>query len=1203
MRDKTPTDDDATESDEPTELRDAQKRIRDAYFDHDAGLHVLNCNPGAGKSVTITHVAAEELLGRYVGGDPTPEQHVCVVSFTRNDASDFIPAVIKRLRELVEHDLTPAAAAVSDDDVEYLVDRVRRAPLFGTIDSVFRSVLEEFVAEVGFAEMPDVGNEGQLTRIHADCYEELASDSAYADAIDIVEAAYPPDEYEDGPTDLLRKALHHCRSRQLTTADFTDELRATVEAVYEEGETTSFDDIANVLARCVGTEAAAEACRSIAESDRQKLLAADQQIHAAWIETVDAFETLLDGYRETYQRLTRERGVIAHTDCSYLVAEFLTGNLGTDAATTRKRERVLARYQDRLRSVIIDEAQDISQLQHNALAEIVTEDCRVLAAGDLRQTVYVWRDAHPGIFERAVESGRYLGIDWNTHVVETASTTYRCTPDVAAAVNTIAEPSLTDPTRGDIGDLDVIYPRLDADRDPSDGPSIHIAAFDTNAVPGSIPYVAPDSGKGEAAILATYLSCGLADGTFDPTDCEAEGADEGGHGDPDVTVLFRWRTHMDRYRQACEAEGVTVADASKYLFDCPVVTVAIDVAEWLRDPVDTARMRDLVMESELDLSALEAIFDAHNWQLDAVRDASRSDISDEQRYVLDRLHRLREQRAAFRSQSAADSLADIIDTLALQSNPNDVSPTVAPAQRVANLDKLVELVTQWETESLSALGDLTDVLTQYRDEPHTGPTQPVHTDDHDIVFKTIHQMKGDESDVIALADVGFPLRKHGPVSQRLVATGSMVGLAPPEHAAAPSLEALSVYAGGLYDPDGDDSRISSTPYPLDVGLRWASEHWTDETDPDTFNTTLAGHDRVQTATRLTRAESWRLLFVALSRAKNHLVVPLPRDIPGPERPRDRWLESIRDGLGFDGTPGAGTYSLDVEAPDRRERSIDVAVNAVDTLTRQLTHDDATTPPPFTATTPVERDELPSLVPRILRPSTLYPLSEESAANILDHLQGRPLHTDTDTVDDGLPLTLDEFDTEDVGTFVHSVLTTAVQNDVSATALRTVNKEVQQIIDDQLREHGPPATDAGRDGLLAFLTEDVLPDVVESDLWRQLERADDVYVEKRLRGHVRRNDIEFELEGQADFVLRHPDGTVTVTDTKIALTEPNADTRHRYRVQVACYAWLLARETDIGDPTAITTTVETLGTVNDRTVEPLSQSIIRDRLDKLLEGGR
>lgn len=76
-------------------------------------------------------------------------------------------------------------------------------------------------------------------------------------------------------------------------------------------------------------------------------------------------------------------------------------------------------------------------------------------------------------------------------------------------------------------------------------------------------------------------------------------------------------------------------------------------------------------------------------------------------------------------------------------------------------------MTQWETESLSDLGDLNVVLTQYRDVPHTGPTQPVHTDDHDVVFKTIYHMKGNESDVVALADVGFPPCKHRPVSQRI----------------------------------------------------------------------------------------------------------------------------------------------------------------------------------------------------------------------------------------------------------------------------------------------------------------------------------------------------------------------------------------------------------------------------------------------------
>lgn len=1203
------TADDKVGSDGPTRLREAQRRIRDAYFDHDTGLFVLNCNPGAGKSVTVDDVAAEELLRRYLDGDPTPEQCVCVISFAQDDAASFVPDIVARLRELVEHDMTPAATAASEADVEYLVHRVRNAPNIGTIDSVFRSLLGEFVTDVGFDAMPAVGNGGQLDRLHADCYEAIASEPGNAEAIDVVEAAYPPGEYDDGPAALLRQAHHQCRARRLTTAEFRTELHDTVDAVYAEGETTSVSDIADALARCVDADAdaATKAVEDFDESDSDTLVTADRHLHASWHEAIDAFCTLLEAYREAYAACIRERGVISHTDCAFLVAEFLTGSLGTTDAADAKRERVLARYRSRFESVIIDEAQDVAELQHAALAPLITAECRVLSAGDLRQSIYGFRDAHPSIFQRAAENGRYFGIDWDPHVIETAATTYRCTPDIAAAINRIAEPALTDATRGNLGDLDVTFPPLNAAREPSTEPNVHIAAFDTTAPPGTPDYVAPDAGKGEAGILATYIAKGLADGTLSADDTDSDGTGDGDDDQPDVTVLFRWRTQMARYADAFEAEGLTVANASDYLLECPVVATVLDVAEWLVDPADQDRFKTLITDSSLGLDGLADAFDAHDWRLDAVREdvTTPVDVSDEQRDVLDRLYHLREKRPKFRAQAAATTIGDIIEQLELRADPNECFPGVPPAQRVANLDALVHLVTEWEQDPPTSLADIVDVLAPVRADPHTGPTQPViGADDHDVVFKTIHQAKGSESDVVALADLGWSLRKLGPTSQRLVAAGPMVGLAPPINAAAPSIDSLSVFTCGLYDPTDGDSRFGPTPFPGDVGLRWASERWTDEFTSDHSTTTLAGHDRVETATRRSRAEAFRLLYVALTRAKHHLVVPLPRTVPGPARPRDRWLETIRDGLQFDGTPAAGTYSLDAGTPDGTTRSIDIAVNDVDSFPTGTTHDTGTaTSTPFAATTPPDRDALPSLVPRILRPSTLHPLSDDLDRYLVDHLQGRPLHTETDTVDDDLPLALDAFDTEAVGQFVHGVLTTAVQNGVSATGLQTMTEEVQQIIDNQLQKHGPPATDAERNGLLTFLTEDVLPDVVDSDLWTQLEQADDVYVEKRLRGHIRRDDVEFELEGQADFVLRHPDGSWTVTDTKIALTDSPADTRHRYRVQVACYAWLLARETDIDDPTAVTTTIETFGAVTDRTVESLSPSVLLDRLDELLDGGR
>jgi len=88
----------------------------------------------------------------------------------------------------------------------------------------------------------------------------------------------------------------------------------------------------------------------------------------------------------------------------------------------------------------------------------------VFACGDGLQGIYLWRHADPRWFAAATTEGTYLGVDWDTHENRTATTTYRCVPDIAAGINAIAEPVFSDPARGNLGDLDASYPRLDAAR-------------------------------------------------------------------------------------------------------------------------------------------------------------------------------------------------------------------------------------------------------------------------------------------------------------------------------------------------------------------------------------------------------------------------------------------------------------------------------------------------------------------------------------------------------------------------------------------------------------------------------------------------------------------------------------------------------------------------------------------------------------------
>jgi len=153
---------------------------------------------GAGKSVVAHHVAAEDILRRYAAGDPTPEQHVAVVSFNRDEAADIVPAICDRLQAIVEHDLVPTAVDISGAELRYLRQRVRQAPYAGTIDGLLRGIFREFARDAGFDEMPSVGTDALLKRVHRDCYESLRDHPERGRRLRDLEVAYPDGEVRRG---------------------------------------------------------------------------------------------------------------------------------------------------------------------------------------------------------------------------------------------------------------------------------------------------------------------------------------------------------------------------------------------------------------------------------------------------------------------------------------------------------------------------------------------------------------------------------------------------------------------------------------------------------------------------------------------------------------------------------------------------------------------------------------------------------------------------------------------------------------------------------------------------------------------------------------------------------------------------------------------------------------------------------------------
>ncbi|WP_128904802.1 UvrD-helicase domain-containing protein [Halorubrum amylolyticum] len=1175
----------SNDDDDPRELRNAQATIRDQFVDAEAGLYTMNCVAGAGKSMTVHRVAAEAIIRRYVAGDQTPAQSVAVMSFNTDEAAAIVPDVCEHIREIVAHELIPDATALSETDVEYLVSRVRQAPYIGTVDGILRGVFSDLAGDLGFEETPTVGNEALLSKVHTGCYDAIATDPTYAAAITKLEAAYPADDWSDGPAEMLADAVRYCRDQRLTTGAFETKLRTTQDAVYPEGRPTSRADILETIADYTDESVAATTDAKRTADEWTELVAADQRLYDAWDATLTTFCEVLEAYREEYRDRIREYGAVSHTDVACYVASVFDGNwpVDGDTPTTDRHTALRQRYHARLDSVIIDEAQDISTIQHAAVSHLVTPSMRVLACGDTLQSIYRWRHADPSVFANACSEGQYLGIDWDTHETVTAATTYRGTPDIAAGINTIIGPVFDDPTRGGLSDFETAYPGLDADRASTDDPSVHVAAFTGLAAPNSAQWVAPDGRGGEANILATYLARGLADGTL---------TDETG-SPQSVTVVFRNRRHMAAYKDAFEAEGLTVHNASSRLFACDAVKAVLAVCDWLTAPTDPEQTRALLTDSAFEFGASHDRFERADYDLDAI--CAADDLDADTRQILCGLRDLRGQLGRFHRVPASVYLEDIIEQLALRADPGDHVTGPSPEQRVAALDALTSTVADWEADTQYTPAELVDLLAPFRAAPQNGPDIPSVTDDADVVFSTVHRMKGDQDGVIVLATPGFKLWNHGPYSQRFITHGDVAALAPPTTVETAPEIALPPFDGGLYTPSGTGPDREGVA-PRDSGLRWATEHWLDERAGTGHR--LFGPDHLQSVAASMRGEAWRLLYVALSRARDHLIIPLPHTIPGTSQPRDRWLDTIYDALAFSPEQTA-TYTIDEGGGvDADASALTIGVNDVDGYATRETHEP---PRSMAATAAPRRDQLEPWVPRFLNPSTAYPLTDDVDATVTAHLLDEPIHTETDDVGDELPITFETLGPEAVGTCLHEAVVALIEMDVPASEIDAWSEPVRTALRDAMDQVTPQSIDmvpdSERAGLVTFFHTAVVSDFLASDLWTQIHAAEAVYVDHDLSGLVTAGDVEVEVHGEADILLDLGGGEWQVADLKIALTDSLDATQPRYELQIAAYEHVLQHQ--LAPTSTVHTTIETFGCVRTSIHGQLPSGVLERRIRQLV----
>jgi len=326
----------------------------------------------------------------------------------------------------------------------------------------------------------------------------------------------------------------------------------------------------------------------------------------------------------------------------------------------------------------------------------------------------------------------------------------------------------------------------------------------------------------------------------------------------DVAVLLRRTTHLHLYEESLERQGVPyyVVSGGGFYTQQEVLDV-IHLLRVLDDPHDELHLTGVLRSpffavSDEGLYRLRRAGKPLDKSLAAA--AAGATIDAEDRRGLARAAALLPRWTADKDRLG---LAALVDRVVFESGYAAASVgRFGGARAYANLRQMVEMARRFERAGLAALGDYVDYVTDFMRSEMREEQAPVDAPGGDTVrLMTIHKAKGLEFPVVVVPDLAYAPRGWPPAFHVHPACGLAVR---------------------MRDDDGE-SRTTCATALARYGDRMAA-----------------------------RAEEHRLLYVAITRAKDYLI------LLGQGRynaRRKSWFDALSQGLGANGKPGNQTLRL------------------------------------------------------------------------------------------------------------------------------------------------------------------------------------------------------------------------------------------------------------------------------------------------------
>lgn len=539
-------------------------------------------------------------------------------------------------------------------------------------------------------------------------------------------------------------------------------------------------------------------------------------------------------YGERYTAAKDDKGLVDFSDLEHYALEILSerqenGEIGPSA--------IAKEYQSRFKEVLVDEYQDTNRLQETILQLVKSgneQTGNMFMVGDVKQSIYRFRLAEPMLF-----LGKYLAFDslpLNSGVKIDLNANFRSRKEVLHATNYIFQQVMGESV-GEINYDDSASLKPQAPYDEAEA-AVELALL--YEVEDGSAEVDEEDGEDEVAIAEEDLKKSQAEARYiiskinDLMDSGATVFDPWKKKNrpvqySDIVILMRSMTWSQEVTDQFKEAGIPLyAELSKGYFEAIEVLIMLHTLRTIDNPYQDISLASVLRspfvgltETELALIRLAAPKEPFYEALKVFVSTGKDGISIE---TEEKLQRFLLQFEDWRNLSRRGSLADLIWRIYLDTNYYEIVGSMPNGkQRQANLRVLHDRAVDYEKTSFRGLFRFLRFIDRMRKRgDDLGAARAISEKENVVRMMTIHSSKGLEFPIVFLGGMGRPFNQMDFNENYLF--DQSFGLA---------VKAI--------DPD---KRISFTSLPF-----------------------LAMKEKKQMELK---AEEMRVLYVAMTRAKEHL---------------------------------------------------------------------------------------------------------------------------------------------------------------------------------------------------------------------------------------------------------------------------------------------------------------------------------------------